>query len=197
MPINNRIEKAAPKIEYEIDMLNALSKGMDVEHNSEISNALLESLLLHVRNIYNFLTKKEDNTKYLDKEGQPKEILAIHYFNNESKWKNQIDRLFPYCKKELSSKKESLTLINDHLAHITYSRAETKINWDCRRILEDSKSAWDKFLNTLEVDQRKLFSSTISTIKYSPIGSPGMTSSVSPIFKTSQGFSKTINEDGN
>ena len=173
-------------------MINELGNCYKQFGSKEINDAILESFLLHVRNIYNFLTKKKDNKKYLDKDGQPKEVLAIHYFENDSKWKNKVDRIFSYCKKNYSSNNEQLTLIKDHMAHITYSRIHKKIEWDCKSILNDVKNAWEMFLDILDSDRRKWFNSKITI---GSVRSPGMTGSGSKIFKNSQSYSKTIHKN--
>jgi len=192
MEQNLKFQKSAEKIDYEINMINELGNCYKQFGSKEINDAILESFLLHVRNIYNFLTKKKDNKKYLDRDGQPKEVLAIHYFENDSKWKNKIERIFRYCKENYSSKNEQLTQINDHLAHITYSRIHEKIKWDCESILNDVKNAWETFLDELDSDRRKWFNSKIIIGAES---SPGMTGRGSKNYKTSQSYSKTKNED--
>lgn len=187
MAVDSRAEKAVEKIMYELMMVRNTAKKLIANQSSNVmSTALLESFLLHVRVLYNFFTLKKHNDKYLTNTNEPMEILAIHFFNNPSRWKNKISRLFKYCRNNLSSNKGQLTDINKYLTHLTYPRIDKKLNWDIKAILNDIEDSWNIFLDTLEERENKWFKGFITnTLSVLPIS---IESSLK-IFRTSQGFS--------
>jgi hypothetical protein len=106
-------------------------------------SALLETFLLHVRNIRDFLYKDESKND---------DVLAIHYFKNPEEWK----MLRPPIGDYLNGIKERL---NKALAHISYTRLEYRKNnkWNVIQIRNDLAKPWEVFLDALTAEQQKWF----------------------------------------
>jgi hypothetical protein len=105
-----------------------------------LKNATLESLLVHVRNLFDFFyggeTVKDD-------------MRAFHFVRGGMLWQAPksayLERMRPR--------------INKHLSHLTYSRVLTKPSWNLMQIQAETEKANKKFLDALpdeEVDQWKV-----------------------------------------
>jgi len=127
--------QGAPRaFKYELEML----RFAVVEHSKvqEQSNALLESALLHARNLLDFFGQKQP----------PKsdDICAGHFVKAANWWRS---RRLPY----LESQKGA---INKSLSHLTYERIGAKYEWDLPKIKDEVEAAYTEFLRLLPEEDR-------------------------------------------
>ena len=104
--------------------------------NNVKRNALLESLLIHARNIFYFLFNEYNNK-------QPDDVLVLNHFNYSKEWdtfkKFQLEKdIFVDLKKRIAKE----------IAHLSFARikkAEENNNWDIRFEI-DLIEGIDKFI---------------------------------------------------
>lgn len=113
-PSGEKLIEASSHIWYEITMLEAMCKGLmsGVTQNGPLHNAMLESFAIHFRALYDFI--------YLDKSKFVDDVLAIHYFSDQERWKN--DR--PEATATLKTVRER---VNKEIAHITLVRLDKAV----------------------------------------------------------------------
>lgn len=123
--------------------------SMTSEENIE-GSALLESFLLHVRNLRDFLFRDSSNHK--------DDVLAVDYFILQEDWR----KIRPPMGKYLNGLRER---INKALAHISYTRLDYRMDklWNVEQIKNDLTLPWNAFLNAIPPEKRQWF----------PIGSGG------------------------
>jgi len=102
-------------------------------------NVLLASLLIHARNLRYFLF---DKPKWDD-------VSAQHFL---PEWDEKVEKWCPYFD-------ENRERLNKSLAHISYKRIEYAPNkgWDCVKIYNEVKAAWNEFWSRLPAAKQKWF----------------------------------------
>jgi hypothetical protein len=127
-----KIEKE--HLSYEMNMARATAVGLasGLFGRSDLGNAVLESFLIHGRNLIDFFHPEGSLEN---------DVVAEHYFADPMKWKKRRGRI-PESLKRLRIR------ANKELAHLTYDRlrvpAEEK-GWDFLQIVVDLESLFTKF----------------------------------------------------
>ena len=156
MPTHDQAEAAATYVWFEFLMFTQAAKeilslvqGKKVDHSQGgyqltvpeqlQANVLLASFLIHARNLKYFLF---DKPKWDD-------VAAEHFL---PEWDEKIDDWCPYFD-------ENRERINKSLAHISYKRIEYAPNkgWDCVKIYNEVKAAWNEFWSRLPEEKQKWF----------------------------------------
>ena len=143
-PNTMRKLKAPRAFDYEDKMLWAAANCLyDQARGAEkypepVLNALVESFAAHSRVLIEFL--------YPSKNVHPDTILARHYFLPNERW----SRL---CPKQSPLLKDTRKLANNHLAHLTYTRSEAKLNktWPFVKIAKELGAVLKIFNETTEI----------------------------------------------
>jgi len=107
---DQELQKASDHLHYEIWMLASLANGIGsgIAGQGPIANALLESFVIHVRALMDFLYN--DNP-------QPDDVIADDYFSSPDEWRNARPELTELLK---SSKRRA----GKEVAHLTYARLD-------------------------------------------------------------------------
>lgn len=120
---------------YELTMfhftINALADP-SMESNKLLKNAILESALIHTRNLYEFFCGKESLNN---------NIIAGHFAKNSdgTPWKSPSLSFIASCKDK----------INKALSHLTYTRVKNKPLWPYIRISQNIELAYSAFIDLL------------------------------------------------
>jgi hypothetical protein len=106
----SKLKEASDHLHYEIWMLTSLAHGIGtgIAGQGPIANALLESFVVHVRALMDFLYN--DNLK-------PDDVIAEDYFGNADEWKN----IRPALSESL---KQAKRRAGKEVAHLTYARLD-------------------------------------------------------------------------
>jgi hypothetical protein len=118
-----KLQAASKALLYDVQMLDATAKELSsrTAHASTLNNALLESFLIHLRNLIDVL--------YIPKSKRnPDDINAEDFFSDPEEWRRIVKPL--KRRKNLGALK---TRINKLLAHLTYKRlsaAPSYSEWD-------------------------------------------------------------------
>jgi len=106
----SELQEASDHLYYEIWMLTSLAHGIGtgIAGQGPIANALLESFVVHVRALMDFLYN--DNPK-------PDDVIAEDYFENAEEWR----KLRPVLSESL---KQAKRRAGKEVAHLTYARIE-------------------------------------------------------------------------
>lgn len=135
---------------YELRMMRGLREYMDTHSPPDddvLRNAILESFLLHVRNLYEFfyggtLPKKKKNNIRLD------DIRAVHHFTDAAAWKPAQSL---YLEGEIER-------INKRLVHMTNQRDNPNvllmdlmlhINWEPSKLCDELEAVASQFFTEL------------------------------------------------
>ncbi len=104
------LQNASHHLHYEIWMLTSLANGIGsgIAGQGPIANALLESFVIHVRTLMDFL--------YNDSP-QPDDVIAEDYFSSPDEWRKVRPELTELLK---SSKRRA----GKEVAHLTYARLD-------------------------------------------------------------------------
>ena len=104
------LKEASEHLHYEIEMLTSLAYGIGsrIAGESPLANALLESFVVHVRALMEFLYN--DNPK-------PDDVIAEDYFEKADDWK----QLRPVLSESL---KQAKRRAGKEVAHLTYARLD-------------------------------------------------------------------------
>ena len=107
---DQELQNASDHLHYEIWMLTSLANGIGsgVAGQGPIANALLESFIIHVRTLMDFLYN--DNP-------QPDDVIAEDYFSSPDEWRKVRPELTDLLK---SSKRRA----GKEVAHLTYARLD-------------------------------------------------------------------------
>jgi len=157
------LQHASVHVKYELDMLAAtvsfLSKGLG-ETNQHTWNAYLESFVLHLRNLIDFLyPPNRRNARNAD------DILADDYVKDVTSW--NADRP---AKTDLL--RDAETKVNKQVAHLTYSRLRADKNWMWAAILADLEKVVICFFNHLPPSRAAWFAGAESQGPAGPTGTP-------------------------
>lgn len=140
------LEMARRHLGYEIKMLRetaAALQGKGIGPRS-FRNALLETFLIHYRNLLDFF--------YADKKHWLRhDVKAADYVADAREWRARRPRM----DKEASSNRER---VNAQLAHLTYRRLRyDQRNWSDRRMLRQIEELLDGFVCQLPPHRRRWF----------------------------------------
>jgi len=147
-------QKVVPKVDYEWSMLQVTARAMDIglAQGSPMSNALLETFLVHARVLFDFYcTPPTHPTHY---RGEEDDVSAEQFFDDPQTWHTIREKLFPTFK-------ERITEVNKHLAHLTYTRIEEKPIWEFGDSFKEFEDARDQFLAALPEERRAWFSQLV------------------------------------
>lgn len=143
---SNLKEMAYEHISYEIEMLNfSLDKLIKGGLNILERNAFLEDLLLHSRNIIDFL--------YLDEPNHSDDTLALDFFIDAEPYLRQRP---PISESLINLKKRA----NKEINHLTYARLEVTSEgkiWQTASLWKEINNVLAIFFNCLSDEQRGWF----------------------------------------
>jgi len=150
-PTSQELELARSFVVYELRMLFAsVDAYFDPKRSREnacIGSAFTDSILLHVRNLYDFLT------------GEPKkldDIIAEHFVNRgyDSPWKSS----------KLTYLESRMNDINKYRSHLTYSRrmGNDKPKFDTKKMRNVIAEAFQEFIEVLSNSERLQWERLIS-----------------------------------
>ena len=140
------MEMARRHLGYEIKMLRETAAAL---HGKGIGprsfrNALLETFLIHYRNLLDFFYA--DKRRWLQHD-----VKAADYVGDVKQWRARR----PKMDKEASSNRER---VNAQLAHLTYRRLRyDQRNWSDRKMLEQIEQLLDDFVRQLPAHRRRWF----------------------------------------
>jgi hypothetical protein len=127
------LQKAADDVNYEMRMLRECSQRLRrPPHDPVLRNALIESYLLHLRNLFHFLGVREQRHE------RGRDVLAEHFV---VPWKR------PDCPAALRGQMDR---VNKRLAHLTYERLTMSDQWDVRPFTGAMAGLVGKFLFALK-----------------------------------------------
>lgn len=155
-----QLEKASEHVKYELEMLTAalsfLSNGPD-ETNPHTWNAYLESFVIHIRSVIDFL--------YPPTNRQPDDILAEEYVTDVAQWNR--DR--PAKTNLLRDAKKKA---DKQVAHLTYVRVGADKDWNWKAIWSDLENVAICFFDHLPPGRKTWFEVRASTGPTGPTGAP-------------------------
>lgn len=137
-------------LRYELWMMRGLRYYMDTHAQPDeavLCNAVLESFLLHVRNVHEFLYAGT-LPKRKKKRNRADDIRAVHHFPDPAAWKPAQS---PYLEGEIER-------INKRLAHMTAQRDDPmvllmegilRIYWEPPKLCDELESVASKFFTEI------------------------------------------------
>jgi hypothetical protein len=109
--------------------------------NDSLRSAILETVLLHARNLLEFFTGDQPIIGRLDEDS----IRAGHFVKGSTWWKSS----------KLSHTKSRKTDINKSLSHLTFKRIKENYKWDdLPKIKGEIEASYIEFLNLLPDEDR-------------------------------------------
>jgi len=147
--IEEELREAANHVDYEVQMLDAMALLLSSARGptameKAVANACLESFVLHVRNLIDFL--------YPPASPKPDDILSDHYVRDEGKWQT--------CRPPRTSLlADAETRVNKLAAHLTYSRLQLHRTWKFSDIRADLYRVIRCFVGQLPPDRVTWFPS--------------------------------------
>lgn len=127
------VQRASPDLDYEERMFIATARLLESEDwEEDHKRALLESFLIHFRNLWDFMCKHSSN---------PDDVLAIDFLRSEDKLLDLREHV-PGRLKELHDRAHKM------VAHLTYTRStleEIKKSWPVSEIANDIVGALRRF----------------------------------------------------
>ena len=170
------------KLRYEWDMLEETALYLYAHRKDEnlICCAILESFLIHVRIIYQFMKDKKDKGC----------LIASEFVDNKKSWDNKKKDIFANCGKnqKINGRKYKegyYCLIHQHLAHLTETRIDFWPKWPVTDLYNECKEALEGFMECLGDDKKKYLRKSAKSV-FLPIGE------FTSIVKTSQSFSQAL-----
>jgi hypothetical protein len=135
------LQESSNHLHYEFWMFNSLANGLGsgIAGQGPLSNALLESFVIHLRALIDFL--------YSDKP-RDDDVIAEDYFPNEDKWK----KIRPEQSETLRLAKRRA---GKEIAHLTYTRIEVTSEtkpWAFVDISNEICSLFNIFLKNMNRD---------------------------------------------
>lgn len=124
---------------YELRMFRIATDALadpSVQSNPALKNVIIESVLIHARNLHDFFSGNESSND---------DMIAGHFVRkpNGTAWKSSKLTFIASCKGD----------INKALSHLTYTRVKFKPAWDIDRIRQDVEKAYVEFLAFLPVTE--------------------------------------------
>ena len=124
----SKTKKVFGDVQYEVNMVNATAKALSRKPKAGLKNVLLESFLIHSKNVFEFLTLPGQNGN--------KEILASHYSPD---WSSVS------AAKKMPVVSGFIPKMDDYLLHLSYNRLKTKPKWPVGKMLKEINGIWGKF----------------------------------------------------
>jgi hypothetical protein len=152
-PADQLAEMARRHIGYEIKMLRELAAALRGEGVGPrtMRNALLESFLIHYRNLYDFFHPE------LRRHRLPGDTVATDYLPDAGRWKGRREQF----DKKSSENRER---VNAQLAHLTYRRLRYDTRkWPDRAMAKRMEALIDEFVRELPPSRRRWFERVIVT----------------------------------
>lgn len=157
---NGLREMALRHISYEIKMLRELAdalQGKGVGPRT-LNNALLESFLIHYRNLYDFFYPEFPSRKRL-----PHDVAASDYLPNPKQWRKRRPDL------DRNRVVENRERVNCLLAHLTLRRLKYKNrSWPDRKMANTIEALIEEFVKELPRGRRPWFRSVIARTRNVP-----------------------------
>jgi hypothetical protein len=145
-------EMARRHISYEIKMLRELSaalQGKGVGPRT-MNNALLESFLIHYRNLYDFFYPENKRRLALD-------VAATDYLPGRHRWRNSRP------KADMKKVVENRERVNCLLAHLTLRRLKYKNrSWPDKKMASAMEKMIEAFVHALPQARRSWFDAVIA-----------------------------------
>jgi hypothetical protein len=136
--IDTRRRSELDVLHYEIWMLNHLFPDRFTEtENRLLLNATLESFLIHARNLISFLEGKSDSQENKD------DITCSKFLDSRGRKISKTPVMLPQRLKEK---------INKHLSHLTITRAQERVDWDCDAIRKSVNYSLGHFFDSVSPD---------------------------------------------
>jgi hypothetical protein len=139
-------EMARRHLTYEIKMLRETAAALRGEGIGPRSfrNALLETFLIHYRNLLDFFYADQRRSLSHD-------VRAADYVIDPKRWRERR----PHMDKEATSNRER---VNAQLAHLTYRRLRyNQRNWADRRMIQQIEALIESFAEQLPARRRRWF----------------------------------------
>ena len=140
-------EIAEVNIVYEVDMLRQCASVLSKPLNQLLENMALESFLVHVRNLREFLYGEGENSD---------DVVAGDFFPGPGQWEDKNIR--PPIPKVIE---DNLKRLNKALAHVSYSRLKYKgpaKKWPSQQIASELIAVVRVFLRKLPQNRSAWFS---------------------------------------
>ena len=157
---DRQLEDASEHVNYELDMLAAtisfLSKGSG-ETNQHTWNAYLESFVIHLRSVIDFL--------YPPTNHKQDDILAEDYVTNVAEWNNDRPA-------KTNLLRDAKTKADKQVAHLTYARVSADKDWNWEGISADLNKVVICFFDHLPDGRRTWFPVIASMGPAGPTGTP-------------------------
>jgi hypothetical protein len=139
---------ASVHVNYEVEMLKAMTSFLCEfpERTAEgiwRRNAYLESFVLHVRNLIDFL--------YPPTNAKPDDILAEHHVRDVAGWKRR-------CPGKTKLLQDAEARVNELAAHLTYATAQLPKDWEFSKIQSDLWQPLQCFFTELPFERQRWFS---------------------------------------
>jgi len=137
---------AREHVRYELQMMRLTAAGLKALRPDQVGerNVLIESFLLHTRNLRDFLHQKQgrDDT----------DALAVDFFDDPSSW---LDKR-PEPAEAIRNNRERM---NRALAHLSYSRLEYESSktWAVSEMRQGIEDAFSAFLKALPEERAAWF----------------------------------------
>jgi hypothetical protein len=141
-PTRSELDSARQHFAYELDMLRAVTDMLrDRPDPMALHNALLESALVHARNLHDF---------FIHQQSDGDDVLALHYVADQSLRTRPALTYVRSCQQP----------INKALSHLTYHRTVKKPLWRLSVMRNEIETAYSQFLEALPEDERENWPAT-------------------------------------
>lgn len=155
-------EMARRHLSYEVKMLRELADGLRGHGVGPrtMRNALLESFLIHYRNLHDFFYPDFPGRKRL-----PHDICAVDYLQNQKRWRKKR----PDADPKLLENRERVNVL---LAHLTLRRLKYNTrSWHDKKMASLIEELLQEFLRELPGERRAWFRAVMAK-KTSPASPP-------------------------
>ncbi len=139
-PSANELRESPKLFLYELMMFRFATDSLtdsSIDSNVLLKNVMIESALIHLRNLYEFFCGKESSKD---------NIIAGHFIEKKpdgTAWKSPALPFIASCKDR----------INKSLSHLTYTRVKGKTCWRFKRIRQDIEFAYSEFFSLLPISE--------------------------------------------
>lgn len=129
----SKAKKLLGDVKYEIGMANLAAQSMTKKGTPQAINVLLESFLLHSKNMFEFFTLASSNGN--------RELIAKDYTNQ---WKPFI------ALHKMPITKKFIPKMDGYLLHLSYDRLKKKPLWPVGKMLKEINSNWKDFIKYIK-----------------------------------------------
>jgi len=142
---DEKLRQGAKSVNYEIKMLLGTMTYRSDPLDPIMSNMILESFLVHVRNLFEFLFKR------MEKHGD--EVRSAQFITDDDK--NKIWRV---KQKEFEDiLQDEMGRIHKRLAHISYDRDSCDRGWVKVNLVIELRNMMQSFINHVPEDKKRWF----------------------------------------